>query len=145
MRCTTQLAVTTVVGLLIAVPLDAAPRHLEPLPVQRPPHGIIDARSSTPPVSASQNRDQKQGSRTDDSARDEEACLARLRAAEVQFDIPLMPVATKSSCAIEVPVRLNRLRRKRGRSPRSIWRKSPSSPASLLSDSRRGSATWSPH
>jgi hypothetical protein len=109
MRCTTQLAVTTVVGLLIAVPLDAAPRHLEPLPVQRPPHGIIDARSSTPPVSASQNRDQKQGSRTDDSARDEEACLARLRAAEVQFDIPLMPVATKSSCAIEVPVRLKSL------------------------------------
>jgi hypothetical protein len=70
---------------------------------------MIDARSSAPPVSASQHRDQKQGNRRDDTPRDEEACLARLRAADVRFDIPPMPLAAKSSCAIETPVRLKSL------------------------------------
>jgi hypothetical protein len=104
MRCPTRLAATTAVGLLIALPLDAAPRRLVPVPQPRP--AILDARSS---VSASQNRDQKQASRIDDAARDDEACLARLRAADVRFDIPIMPVASRASCTIEVPVRLKSL------------------------------------
>jgi hypothetical protein len=105
MRCPIHLAATTVVGLLIAFPLDAAPRRLAPVPRPRP--ATLDARSSAPPVSASQNRDQKQASRPDDAARDDdEACLARLRAADVRFDIPIMPVASRASCTIEVPVRL---------------------------------------
>jgi hypothetical protein len=84
-----------------------APRRLVPVPRPRP--ATLDARSSAPPVSASQNRDQKQASRTDDAARDDEACLARLRAADVRFDIPIMPVAARASCTIEVPVRLKSL------------------------------------
>jgi hypothetical protein len=109
MRCSTHLAAATAVGLLIALPLDAAPRRSMPVPVPQPRPPMVDARSSAPPASASQNRDQKQGGRTDDTARDEEACLARLRAADVRFDIPLMPVAAKTSCAIEAPVRLKSL------------------------------------
>src|SRR5882762_3030345 len=107
MRCRTHLAAATAVGLLIALPLDAAPRRLVPVPQPRP--AILDARSSAPLVSASPNRDQKQASRTDDAARDDEACLARLRAADVRFDIPIMPVASRASCTIEVPVRLKSL------------------------------------
>ena len=100
MRCPTHLAATTV-GLLIALPLDAAPRRLVPVPQPRP--AILNARSSAPQVSASQ------ASRTDDAARDDEACVARLRAADVRFDIPIMPVASRASCTIEVPVRLKSL------------------------------------
>jgi len=107
MHCPIHLAATTAVGLLIAAPLDAAPRRLVPIPRPRP--AILDARSSAPPVSASQNRDQKQGSRTEDASRDDEACLARLRAADVRFDIPIMPAAARASCTIEVPVRLKSL------------------------------------
>jgi L,D-transpeptidase-like protein len=110
MRCPVHLAATNAIGLLIGlivVPLDAAPRRSAPIPRPRP--AILDARSSAPPVSASQNRDQKQAGRTDDAARDDEACLARLRAADVRFDIPIMPVAAKASCAIEAPVRLKSL------------------------------------
>jgi hypothetical protein len=63
-------------------------------------------RSFVPPAAAAQNRDQKQPSQTDDAARDDEACLAHLRAASVRFDIPTTPVAAKAACAIEAPVRL---------------------------------------
>lgn len=107
MRCSGRRAAITAVGLavgLTAVPLDAAPRRLVPVPRPRPVP--LSARSSVPPAAASQNRDQKQPSQTDDAARDDEACLARLRAADIGFDIPTMPVAAKASCTIEVPVRL---------------------------------------
>jgi hypothetical protein len=108
LRCPIQLAAATAVGLLIeliGVPLNAAPRRLVPVPRPRP--AILDTRSLAPP--ASQNQDQKQASRPDDAARDDEACLARLRAADVRFDIPMMPVASRASCTIEVPVRLKSL------------------------------------
>jgi hypothetical protein len=89
---------------LTVVPLDAAPRRLVPVPRPRPV--TLDARSSAPQAAASQNRDKKQPSQTDDAALDDEACLARLRAADIRFDIPTLPVPAKASCAIEVPVRL---------------------------------------
>jgi hypothetical protein len=107
MRCPGHLAAIAAMGLavgLIVVPLDAAPRRLVPVPRPRP--ATLGAQSSVPPVAASQNRDQKQPSQTDDAAGHDEACLARLRAADIRFDIPTMPVAAKASCAIEVPVRL---------------------------------------
>jgi hypothetical protein len=107
MRCQIYLVATTAMGLLIALPLDAAPRHLVPVPRPRP--AIFGARSSASSVSALQNRDQKQASQTDDAARDDEACLGRLRAAEARFDIPIMPVAARAACTIEVPVRLKSL------------------------------------
>jgi hypothetical protein len=75
-----------------------------PLPLPRPAE--LGARVSAPPAAASQNGEQKHPSQTDDAARDDEACLARLRAADIRFDIPAMPVAAKASCAIEIPVRL---------------------------------------
>jgi hypothetical protein len=107
MRCSGYLAALTAMGLavgLIVVPLDAAARRLVPVPRSRP--ATLGARSSAPPAAASPNRDQKQPSQTDDAAREDEACLARLRAADVRFDIPTMPVAAKVACTIEVPVRL---------------------------------------
>jgi hypothetical protein len=107
MRCPIHLAAATAVGLLIeliGVPLDGAPRRLVPVPRPRPT--ILDTRSLPASVSALQTRDHKQASRTDDAGRDDEACLARLRAADVRFDIPIMPVAARASCTIEVPVRL---------------------------------------
>jgi hypothetical protein len=106
MRRSGHLAVAAMglaVGMIV-VPLDAAPRRLVPVP--RPPPVTLGARSSAPPAVASQSRDQKQPSQTDNAARDDEACLARLRAADVRFDIPTMPVAAKVACTIEVPVRL---------------------------------------
>jgi len=107
MRRAGHLAAMTAMGLavgLIVVPLDAAPRRLVPVP--RPRAVAHGTRSSAPPAAAAQNRDQKQPSQTDDAAQDDEACLARLRAADVRFDIPTMPVAAKAACAIEAPVRL---------------------------------------
>jgi hypothetical protein len=109
MRCRIHLAATTAVGVLIALPLDAAPRRLVEVPIPRPRPAILGAGSSAPQVLASQNREKKQASPTDDAARDDEACLARLRAADVRFDIPVMPVAARASCTIEVPVRLKSL------------------------------------
>src|SRR5258708_33396674 len=104
-RCLGYLAAITAMGLagFIVVPLDAAPRRPVPVPPPRPV--TLGAQSSSPAVAAP-NRDQKQPAQTDDAARDDEACLARLRAADVRFDIPAMPAAAKASCAIEVPVRL---------------------------------------
>jgi hypothetical protein len=102
-----NLVAITAMGLavgMLVVPLDAAPRRLVRVP--RPPPVALGARSSATPAVASQNRDQKQASPTDDAARDDEACLARLRAASVRFDSPAMPVAAKVACTIEVPVRL---------------------------------------
>src|SRR5215470_13342008 len=107
MRRPGHLAAFTAMGLavgMIVVPLDAAPRRVVPVPRARP--ATLGARLATPPAPAAQNRDQKQPGRTDDAAREDEACLARLRAAGVRFDIPTMPVAAKASCAIEVPIRL---------------------------------------
>jgi hypothetical protein len=100
------LASIAAIGLavgVIVVPLDAAPRRFMPLPRPRP-----DAPSprSSPPSAASPSRDQKQPSQTDDTAREDEACLFHLRAAGVEFSIPTMPVAAKAACTIEVPVRL---------------------------------------
>jgi len=106
MRRSGHLAVAAMglaVGMIV-VPLNAAPRRLVPVP--RPPPVTLGARSSATPAVASQSRDQKQPSQTDNAARDDEACLARLRAADVRFDIPTMPVASKAACTIEVPVRL---------------------------------------
>jgi hypothetical protein len=62
------------------------------------------------PSPAAQNPDLKQPGQTDDAARGAEACLARLRAADIRFDIPAMPVAAKASCAIEAPVRLKSIK-----------------------------------
>jgi hypothetical protein len=102
-----HLVAVTTIGLalgMLVVPLDAAPRRLVRVP--RPPPVALGARSSVIPAVASQNRDQKRPSQADDAARDDEACLQRLRAASVGFDIPTMPVAAKAACTIEVPVRL---------------------------------------
>lgn len=97
------IAMSVAVGLAV-VPLDAAPRRGVPIPRPRPV--TPRAESSAPAAAASPNRDQKQHSHTNDAAQNDEACLARLRAAGTQFDIPTMPVAAKAACTIEVPVRL---------------------------------------
>jgi hypothetical protein len=88
---------------LIVVPLDAAPRR--PVPVPRPRPVTLGAHSSSQ-TEAMQSRDEKESSQKGDAAQDEEACLARLRAADIRFDIPTIPVAAKASCVIEVPIRL---------------------------------------
>ena len=105
-RCLSYLAAITAMELaagLIDVPLDAAPRR--PVPVPRPGPVTLGAQSSSP-AAAMQNGDQKQSGQKDDAAHDDEACLARLRAAGGRFDIPAIPAAAKASCVIEVPVRL---------------------------------------
>ena len=106
LRSPGHLAAIAAIGLvvgMIVVPLDAAPRRFVPLPRPRP--ATPGAPSSAPPA-ASPSRDQKQPSQTDDAAREDEACLAHLRAAGVEFSIPTMPIAAKAACTIEVPVRL---------------------------------------
>jgi hypothetical protein len=105
MRRPRYLAAITAMGFaagLIAVPVCAAPRRFVSVPRPRP----VTPGAQSPPAATSQNRDQKQPSQAEDVARDDEACLARLHAAGVQFDIPTMPVAAKAACTIEVPVRL---------------------------------------
>jgi hypothetical protein len=54
------------------------------------------------------NGDPESGSNstTEGTAREDEACLARLGAAGVRLDIATMPVAAKAACTIDVPVRL---------------------------------------
>jgi hypothetical protein len=105
LRCRGHLVAITAIGLAIGsmiVPLDAAPRQFVPVPRPRP---ALDARPSAAPATASQPRDQKP-SQTENAVRDDEACLARLRAADIRFDIPTVPTASKAACTIEVPVRL---------------------------------------
>jgi hypothetical protein len=105
MRHPRHLATITAMGLavaLIVAPLDAAPRRFLPLPRPRP----AGAPTLAPPTAALQNRDQRQAGNTQDGVRDDEGCLARLRAAGVEFDIPTMPAAAKAACTIEIPVRL---------------------------------------
>ncbi len=107
-RCLGYLAAIIALELaesLVMVPLDAAPRQPLPVPIPRPRPVTPDAQSRSQ-ASAPQDGDQKQATQKDDAAHDDEACLARLRAAGVQFDIPATPVAAKAACAIEVPVRL---------------------------------------
>lgn len=102
-----HLAALTATGLavgLMVIPLDAAPRRSVPVP--RPRHVTPGAGPVTPPAPAAPSQDQKQPSQTEDAARDDEACLARLRAAGIRFDIPAMPVGAKAACTIQVPVRL---------------------------------------
>jgi len=106
LRSPGHLAAIAAIGLvvgMIVVPLDAAPRRFVPLPRPRP--ATPGAPSLAPPA-ASPSGDQKQPGQTDDAAREAEACLAHLRAADVEFSIPMMPVAAKAACTIEVPVRL---------------------------------------
>jgi hypothetical protein len=106
MRRLRHLAALTAVGVavgLMVVPLDAAPHQLVPVPLPRP--ATPGARSMTPSAAAAPNRDQKP-SQTEDTAREDEACLSRLRAAGVRFDIATMPVAAKAACTIQIPVRL---------------------------------------
>jgi len=107
MRCLERLVAIAAMGLafgLMIVPPDAAARRFVPLPPPRPTS--LGARSSSPPAAASQNRDQKQPRQTSDAAPDDEACLARLRAANIRFDIPTTPIASNAACAIAIPVRL---------------------------------------
>ena len=114
-----HLVAITAMGLavgMLVVPLDAAPRRLVRVP--RSPPVALGARSSATPAVASQNRDQKQPSQTDDATREDETCLARLRAADIRFGIPTMPVAAKVACTIEVPVRLKSITVRARRSDR---------------------------
>jgi hypothetical protein len=91
---------------LIVVPLYAAPQRPVPVPRPRP----VTAQSFSSPPSAAQNLDLKQPGQIDEATQDGEACLARLRASDISFDIPAMPVAARASCAIEVPVRLKSIK-----------------------------------
>jgi hypothetical protein len=106
-RCPGYLAVITAMELaagLIAGPVDAAPRRPMRHPQTRPATHEVQSPS---PAAAAQNRDQKQpGQKDDAAAHDDDACLARLRAADIRFDIPAAPAATRAACAIDVPVRL---------------------------------------
>jgi hypothetical protein len=105
MRHAGHLAAITGMGLaaaLIVAPLDAAPRRTLPLPRPRP----AGASTLAPPTAALHDRDQRQAGNTQDAIRDDEGCLARLRAAGVEFDITTMPVGAKAACTIEIPVRL---------------------------------------
>jgi hypothetical protein len=107
MRRPGHLAAFTAMGLtagLMVVPLHAAPQRYVAVPRPRPV--IHGARSVTPPAAATPNRDQKQPSETEDTAQEDEACLSRLRDAGVRFEIPTMPVAARTACTIQVPVRI---------------------------------------
>jgi hypothetical protein len=108
MRHPGHVAAITAMGLAVALtvaPLDAAAaRQFPPLPRPRP--ATPGPPTLAPPTATSQNRDQKQASTTEDAVREDEACLARLRAAGVEFDIPTMPVAARAACTIEIPIRL---------------------------------------
>jgi hypothetical protein len=87
----------------MAVSLHAAPQRFVPVPRPRPV--TPGAPSMTPPATTAQ-KEQKQPSQTEDPAREDEACLARLRAAGVRFDIATTPVAARTACTIQIPVRL---------------------------------------
>jgi hypothetical protein len=105
-RCLGYLAVIVAMGLaagMIAAPVDAAPRRPVPLPQPRP--GTPGAPSPSP-AAATQDRASRQSSQKDDAPHDDDACLARLRAAGARFDIPASPVAARAACIIDVPVRL---------------------------------------
>ena len=126
---------------LIDVPLDAAPRR--PVPVPRPRPVTLGAQSSSP-AAAVQNRDEKQFSQKDDAAHDDEACLARLRATGVRFDIPAIPVAAKALCVIEVPVRLRSVATRAQTVTEVHLPEEPVVSCQFAERLRHGSATWWP-
>jgi hypothetical protein len=88
------------IGSMI-VPLDAAPRRFVPLPRARP---ALETRSSTSPVATPPG--DKKSDQTGGAGGEEEACLARLRAADIRFDIPTIRATSNATCVIEIPVRL---------------------------------------
>ena len=140
-RCLGYLAVITAMELaagLIDVPLDAAPRR--PVPLPRPRSVTLGAQSSSPPA-AMQNRDEKQFSQKDHAACDEEA---RLRAADIRFDIPAIPVAAKASCVIEVPVRLRSVATRAQTVTEVHLPEEPVVSCQFAERLRHGSATWWP-
>ena len=95
-------AVGLATGSMI-VPLDAAQRRLAPLPRARP---ALERQSSSPVTASQPGGQQQKSGQTDSAGREDEACLARLRAADIRFDIPTMPITSNPACVIETPVRL---------------------------------------
>jgi len=96
-----------VVAALAARPAHAAGGRV-PLPQPRPeaagpPH-------ATEPADAQPESEKPENGERSAAEIEAEACLSRLRAANVEFEAAAMPVAARSACAIETPVRLKAVR-----------------------------------
>ena len=103
-RCTALLVV--VATALLSCLAETMAQNAVPLPRPRPEP---DGSRGSPPAAATtpEKPDEKDASGVPDEAA---ACLERLRAAGIRFDIPAMPAASNTACAIEVPVRLQSVR-----------------------------------
>jgi len=107
-----RAALLAIIGTaLLSCLADATAQTPVPLPHPRPE--AAGPRASPPPAATTPEKVDENGkSEVPDEAA---ACLGRLRAAGIRFDIPTMPAAANTACAIEVPVRLQSVRsRSRG-------------------------------
>jgi hypothetical protein len=102
------LAVVAMILALAAMngPVAAAQRSV-PLPRPRPEAAGPPAAPENVPA---QKREEPVPEPKSPAAEQADACLSRLRAAGVEFDIPAMPVAANAACEIEAPVRLKSVR-----------------------------------
>jgi hypothetical protein len=133
-----ELAAGLIAGPAVAAQRRSTPRHVSHRAQPQPPATAARERDRTQPDRKQSNQkqpdqkqsdrkqsdqkqpdqkqpdrkqsDQKQPDQKDDAAaHEDDACLARLRAADVRFDIPAPPAAARSACVIDVPVRLRSL------------------------------------
>src|SRR5215472_16549495 len=107
MSCSECLKVIVATGLALRVTIawvDAAEAR-ERIPLPRPRPVTLRTQAPASPTSVPQAHDQKQSGQSSDAG-NEGDCLARLRAADIRFDVPTVRKASNAACIIDTPVRL---------------------------------------
>jgi hypothetical protein len=97
------LALTLMVG-------PAATAAPESVPLPRPRPEAAGPRVSPPAAETPAQKPEEETSEKPEVVDPAEACMARLRAADIRFEVPAMPAAAKAACIIEAPVRLKSVR-----------------------------------
>jgi hypothetical protein len=90
---------------LVGSPAGAEPREVVPVPHPRPD----TAGPRVPPPEASPAVHDHDGSEAEPPS-EHEACLTRLRAAGVEFDVAAMPASSNAACVIEAPLRIKSIK-----------------------------------
>ncbi len=99
-----------VVSVILAIAAANGPAEAAQPPVPLPRPRPEAAGPPAVPAVPAQKREEPETEQKSPAAVEAEACLSRLRAAGVEFDLPAMPVAGNAACTIEVPVRLKSVR-----------------------------------
>lgn len=97
------ILVLAMAAALASLTASTAAGEAVPLPRPRP-----DAATGPPPAAspAGPDRDATETAHQAEVAAAQDACLARLRTAGVEFDMAIVPASANAACAIEAPLRI---------------------------------------